>query len=66
VVDAEHLAATVFWLLEDDAARESMIEAAANYAAAQAGVLDHIIGALKPHLDRAAESAASGPPEGSA
>ena len=66
VVDAEQLAAAVSWLLEDDAAREGMIEAAANYAAAQAGVLDHIIGALKPHLDRAAESTAPGPPEGSA
>ncbi len=66
VVDAEQLAAAVSWLLEDDAAREGMIEAAANYAAAQAGVLDHIIGALKPHLDRAAESAVPGPPEGPA
>ena len=66
VDDAEQLAAAVSWLLEDDAARAGMIEAAANYAAAQAGVLDHIIGALKPHLDRAAESTAPGPPEGSA
>ena len=58
VVDAEQLAAAVAWLLEDDAARESMIEAAADYAAAQAGVLDDIIGALKPQLDRAADSPA--------
>ncbi|MCH8998852.1 MAG: 3-deoxy-D-manno-octulosonic acid transferase [Proteobacteria bacterium] len=58
VVDAEQLAAAVAWLLEDDAARESMIEAAADYAAAQAGVLDDIIGALKPQLDRAADSTA--------
>ena len=54
VVDAEQLAATVSWLLEDTAARAGMIKAAADYAADQAGVLDHIVGALVPHLDRAA------------
>ncbi len=66
VVDAEQLAAAVSWLLEDDTARNGMIEAAADYTAAQAGVLDKIVGALAPHLDRAAESTVPGPLEGSA
>jgi 3-deoxy-D-manno-octulosonic-acid transferase len=63
VVDAEQLAGTVSWLLEDDAARADMIKAAADYAADQAEVLDHIVGALAPHLDRAAattDSASAG------
>ncbi len=59
VVDAEQLAAAVSWLLEDDAARKGMIEAAAADAAAQAGVLDKIVGALAAHLDRA--NAMAGP-----
>ena len=54
VVDAEQLAAVAAWLLEDEAARASMIAAAGDYAAAQASVLDEVAAALKPHLDRAA------------
>jgi len=66
VVDAEQLAAAVSRLLEDDIARNGMIEAAADYTAAQSGVVDKIVGALAPHLDRAAESTVPGPLEGSA
>ena len=48
------LAAEVGRLLLDEASRRAMAAAAQNYAAAQAGVLDDIVAALKPHLDRAA------------
>ena len=54
VADAAQLAAAVSWLLEDEPARNGMIQAAADYADTQAGALDQIVAALKPQLDRAA------------
>jgi 3-deoxy-D-manno-octulosonic-acid transferase len=54
VADAEQLATTVSWLLEDEPARAGMIQAAADYADTQADALDRIVAALKPQLDRAA------------
>ena len=54
VANAEQLAATVSWLLEDEPARAAMIRAAADYAGTQANALDRIVAALKPQLDRAA------------
>lgn len=58
VIDGEQLSAALAWLLEDGAARQSLSQAAKDYAATQAGVLDDIVAALAPHLDRAANSAA--------
>ncbi|MFQ5773406.1 MAG: 3-deoxy-D-manno-octulosonic acid transferase [Kiloniellaceae bacterium] len=55
VADGAELAATVAALLADPGARRTMAEAAAGYAAAEAGVLDRIVAALAPHLDRAAK-----------
>ncbi|MFQ6018272.1 MAG: 3-deoxy-D-manno-octulosonic acid transferase [Kiloniellaceae bacterium] len=57
VADQAQLATAVAWLLDDDAARREMIQAAKGYAAAQAGVLEDIIKALAPHLNRAARTA---------
>ncbi len=57
VTDAEQLAASVSWLLEDEPARVGMIRAAADYAGTQADALDRIVAALKPLLDRAAAGA---------
>ena len=56
VADGAELAAAVGGLLGDDDMRAAMIASARDYAAAEAGVLDDIIGALAPHLDRAAAS----------
>jgi len=55
VADGSELAATVGALMSDAAARRAMIEAGRAYATAQAGVLDDIVAALAPLLDRAAQ-----------
>lgn len=60
VADAEQLATTVSWLLEDEPARGGMIRAAAAYAHTQAGALDRIVANLKPLFDRAATGGAPG------
>ncbi|MFQ5467151.1 MAG: 3-deoxy-D-manno-octulosonic acid transferase, partial [Kiloniellaceae bacterium] len=52
VADGSELAAAVGALMSDAAARRAMIEAGRAYAAAQAGVLDDIVAALAPLLDR--------------
>ncbi len=57
VGDAETLAAAVAALLDDPAARRAQIEAARRYAETQSGVLDNILAALTPLLDRAAARA---------
>ena len=57
VEDAESLAAAVGALLDDSAERASQIEAARRYADAQSGVLDDVVEALAPLLDRAAARA---------
>jgi 3-deoxy-D-manno-octulosonic-acid transferase len=54
VTGAADLAHAVDALLGDPDARRAMIAAAAKYAATEAGVLDDIVGALAPALDRAA------------
>ncbi len=54
MVDAEQLAAAVSWMLEDEPARAGMVQAAADYAGNQTDVLDRIVAALQPQLDRAA------------
>ncbi len=54
VADIEQLAAVASWLLDDEPARASMIQAAADYAGSQADALDRIVAALKPLLDQAA------------
>ncbi len=56
VTDEATLAATVAELLHDATAREALATAAAKFAAAEAGVLDEIVVALAPHLDRAVQS----------
>ncbi len=55
VRDSAELAKAVAALLDDEPARHAMIEAAASYAQSEAGVLDDIIEALAPALDRAAK-----------
>ena len=60
VADAEQLADTVSWLIEDAPARAGMIQAAADYAGTQADALDRIVAALEPQLDRAAAGNATG------
>lgn len=52
VTDEAALAATVAELLDNAAAREALATSAAEFAAAEAGVLDEIVTALAPHLDR--------------
>lgn len=54
VTGAADLAQAVGALIGDEAARRAMISAAADYAATEAGVLDDIVAALAPALDRAA------------
>ena len=54
VTDAATLSAAVETLLGDETARRAMIEAAAGYAQSETGVLDDIVDALAPALDRAA------------
>ncbi|WP_299395018.1 3-deoxy-D-manno-octulosonic acid transferase [Pelagibius sp.] len=54
VADAAQLEAAVERLLEDSAARQALAAAAGRYAGAQAGVLDRVVAALAPVLDRAA------------
>jgi 3-deoxy-D-manno-octulosonic-acid transferase len=61
VADAAALADAVGTLLGDPAASETMAEAARRYAETQAGVLDAVVRALAPMLDRAAGKA---PPRG--
>lgn len=56
VTDEAALAATVADLLNNAAARDALATAAAEFAAAEAGVLDEIVAALAPHLDRAIHS----------
>ena len=56
VADETALAAAVADLLSNAAAREALVTAAAKFAAAEAGVLDEIVTALAPHLDRAVQS----------
>ena len=58
VTDEADLAATVAELLDNTATREALATAAAAFAAAEAGVLDDIVAALAPHLDRAVQSGA--------
>ncbi len=57
VADGPALAAAMRRLLGDAEIRTAMTQAAQRYGMAQAGVLDGFVAALKPHLDRAAESA---------
>ncbi len=54
VTDAAGLAQAAGALLDDAPARRAMIAAAADYAKSEAGVLDDIVAALAPALDRAA------------
>jgi 3-deoxy-D-manno-octulosonic-acid transferase len=56
VRDDAALAVTIGELLEDAAARKQLATAAAAFAEAEAGVLDDIVAALAPLLDRAAQS----------
>jgi 3-deoxy-D-manno-octulosonic-acid transferase len=56
VADADALAATIGELLTDAAARKRLAAAAEAFAAAEVGVLDDIMAALAPLLDRAAQS----------
>lgn len=56
VADEATLAATIANLLDDASAREALATAATEFAAAEAGVLDQIVAALAPHLDRAAQA----------
>jgi len=56
VTDEAALAATVAELLDNAATREALATSAADFAAAEAGVLDEIVTALAPHLDRACQS----------
>jgi 3-deoxy-D-manno-octulosonic-acid transferase len=56
VADDAELAETVGALLHDAAARQDLATAAAAFATAQAGVLDGIMAALAPHLDRTAHT----------
>jgi 3-deoxy-D-manno-octulosonic-acid transferase len=58
VADGAELTSTLDTLLEDAAARQAMILAAKSYATAQAGVLDGILAALAPQLDRAVKATA--------
>lgn len=51
VADEEALETEVRRLLEDDSGRERMADAAADFAAAEAGVLEAILGELAPYLD---------------
>lgn len=57
VSDAASLAAAVAGLLDDPAARARAIAAGRAFAAAQAGVLDAVVAALAPLLERAGGSA---------
>ncbi|WP_420349351.1 3-deoxy-D-manno-octulosonic acid transferase [Pelagibius sp.] len=54
VADKAELEAAVDALLTDPAARRALAAAATAYADAQAGVLDRVVAALAPALDRAA------------
>ena len=54
--DEAALAATIGELLADATAQAEMATAAAAYAAAESGVLDNIVAAIAPLLDRAAQS----------
>jgi 3-deoxy-D-manno-octulosonic-acid transferase len=56
VRDGDALAATIGELLEDSTARKQLATAAEAFAAAEAGVIDDIVAALAPLLDRAAQS----------
>jgi len=56
VHDDAELAVTIGELLEDATARKQLAAAAAAFAEAEAGVLDAIVAALAPLLDRAAQS----------
>ncbi len=56
VMDAAELAEGVAALLDDEPARDAMIAAADSYAQSEAGVLDGIVEALAPALDRATKS----------
>jgi len=58
VSDAASLAAAVVRLLDAEDARARAAAAGRSFAAAQAGVLDVIVSALAPLLDRAAEGSA--------
>ncbi len=53
VANAAELEAAVGRLLEDSADRQALSAAAERYAGAQAGVLDRVVAALAPALDRA-------------
>ena len=55
VDSAAILAAAVTELQENPTARQAMISAAANYAAGQAGVLDRVMEALNPLLQKIAK-----------
>ena len=57
VADGAELTSALDTLLDDGEARRAMILAAGDYAAAQSGVLDGILAALAPQLDRAARDA---------
>ena len=54
--DEPALAASVAELLDNAAIRKALATAAAKFATAEAGVLDEIIAALTPYLDRAIQS----------
>jgi len=56
VSDAASLAAAVAGLLDDPAARAQAIAAGRTFAAAQAGVLDEVVAALAPLLERVSGS----------
>ncbi len=56
VADEAALTAAVTDLLSNAVAREALATAAAKFAADEAGVLDDIVTALAPHLDRAVQS----------
>ena len=56
VKDSTELAGAVAALLDDEPARRALIKAAASYAQSESGVLDGIVEALAPALDRAAKS----------
>ena len=57
VADVDSLAESVAALLDDASSRGVLIEAARDYAEAESGVLDRVVEALAPLLDRAAARA---------